>query len=720
MKVVKSAVTAVALGAIIAMGSTAQDVHAESEAVTFKNDLIPVFTKAGCNTGACHGAAIGRGGFKLSLFGGNPEADYVSIVHQLAGRRVNLASPDDSLLVLKPTAVIEHEGRRRLEEDGEGTARLLRWIAQGADFVEGPGLERLEITPKSQVVEDLNIPIQLRATAHFADGTTQDVTEWTVFTAEDDSAVTVNPKTAISKVNRSGRHIVVARYLDRVVPIELIAPLSDLDVDLSAEPRRNFIDEKILETLATLRLPASELSDDATFLRRVTFDLTGRLPSTDTVQTFLADSDPAKREKTADTLLSSEEFSEYWTLQLAKLLRIGSKRDATEGARVYHDWLYQQINEGVGYDQIARSLITSSGDTHENGPANFYRTVNGPREQAEFMSELFMGSRLRCANCHNHPLDKWTQDDYHGLAAIFAKIEGGKEIRVRPTGEVLHPRTGEKAAARIPGERFLAEDVDDGREELVDWLTDKNNPYFAKAIVNRLWKAMMGRGLVEPTDDFRDTNPATHPDLLNQLADDFVDHDYDLRHTLRLIANSATYARSANATSVNEADDRFYSHARRRPLDPEVLADAISDVLGVSDRYGAEPEGTRAVSLFNPNIASDALDILGRCGRQESCETSAGPTGGLARTLHLYNGELLNARIGAETSRFETLITAGKSPMEIVGEFYLAALSRHPNENEREFWLKHIDANAPADGQREVLDDFVWALLTSSEFVTNH
>ncbi|MDE0086370.1 MAG: DUF1553 domain-containing protein, partial [Candidatus Poribacteria bacterium] len=392
----------------------------------------------------------------------------------------------------------------------------------------------------------------------------------------------------------------------------------------------------------------------------------------------------------------------------------------TQGAFVYHKWLSEQIREGVGYDQMARSVILATGDSHEVGPANFYRTVDGPREQAEFVSELFMGARLRCANCHNHPLDKWTQDDYHGLAAIFAKMETEQVVKVKTSGEVIHPATREKAVPRIPGSQFLPIDVPDGRLELVDWLTSSDNSYFAKAIVNRLWKAMMGRGLVEPVDDFRSTNPATHPELLTTLATDFVEHGYDLRHTLRRIALSEAYARSSNALPQNRADDRFYSHALQKPLAPEVLADAISDVLGVSDIYGDEPEGTRAVSLFNPNTESDALDILGRCSRETSCESSAEATDELQRKLHLFNGDLLNARIGVPNSRLDKLMSDGKSPMEIVNEFYLAALCRQPTDKEQQFWKQHIDIEASANSQQAVLEDMVWSLLTCNEFVNNN
>ena len=696
-----------------------------SDRIDFENDLIPIFTKFGCNAGACHGAAAGRGELNLSLFGGNPQADYKAIVRQFAGRRVNLMHPEESLIILKPTAQTKHGGGQVLDENGEGVKLLHNWIQQGALYETLRHLERVEISPQKHVISNLENPIQLRATAHFSDGTTENVTRWTVFTPEDTSAIEIDAATAVAKVRRRGRHIILARYLTEVVPIEFITPLNEVPISdetqTSSESAGISIDGEIIKLLSTLRLPVSPAANDATFLRRVTLDLTGRLPAPDVVTAFLANSGESKRETLVNALLASDEFNEYWTLQLAKLLRIRSGRDDSQGALVYHQWLSDQIRDGIGYDQVARTVIMATGDTHVIGPANFYRTVDSPNEQAEFMSELFMGARLRCANCHNHPLDKWTQDDYHGLAAIFAKIEGnGQVVKVKPTGEVIHPATREKAIPRIPGDRFLLADVADGRTELVDWLTGTDNPYFAKAIVNRLWKAMMGRGLVEPVDDFRSTNPATHPELLTELAKDFVAHGYDLRWTLKRIALSEAYARSANTLPQNVTDDRFYSHALQKPLEPEVLADAISDVLDVPDVYGDEPEGTRAVSLFDPSTESDALDILGRCARESSCESSAGATGGLQRKLHLFNGDLLNARIGVPGSRLDRLVFIGKSPMEIVNEFYLAALSRYPTDTEQQFWTQHIDVRASANSQRAILGDMVWSLLTCNEFVANH
>ena len=697
--------------------------------IDFENDLIPVFTKFGCNAGACHGSAAGRGEFKLSLFGGNPQADYVAIVRQIAGRRINLIHPEKSLVILKPTAQTSHGGGQVLKENDEAVRLLHTWIQQGALYETRRHLDRVEISPKKQVVTDLTKGTQLRATAHFSDESTEDVTRWTVFTPEDSSAIEIDAATAVAKLNRRGRHIIIARYLTEVVPIEFIAPLNDITIDISnrnsgkdisSGSADSIIDSEILELLSTLRLPVSPGVDDATFLRRVTLDLTGRLPTTEGVLTFLANADRLKRETLVDSLLESDEFNEYWTLQLAKLFRVRSRDRNVRGAHVYHQWLSQQVREGVGYDEIARSVILATGDSHVVAPANFYRTVNGPREQAELMSELFMGARLRCANCHNHPLDKWTQDDYHGLAAIFAKIENAQIVRVKPSAKIIHPVTRESAKLRIPGDRFISTDVVDGRGDLADWLTDADNPYFAKAFVNRLWKAMMGRGLVEPVDDFRSTNPATHPELLTALADEFVANSYDLRHTLRQIALSDAYARSANALLQNRTDDRFYSHSLHKPLAPEVLADAISDVLGLPDIYGNEPEGTRAVALIDPNTRSEALDILGRCSRETSCETSIGAADGLQRKLHLFNGDLLNARIGVSGSRLDKLIISEKLPMEIISEFYLSALSRHPTEDEQQFWKQQIDVDTSANSQRDVLEDMVWSLLTCNEFVTNH
>jgi hypothetical protein len=333
------------------------------------------------------------------------------------------------------------------------------------------------------------------------------------------------------------------------------------------------------------------------------------------------------------------------------------------------------------------------------------------------VGQVFLGVRLQCANCHNHPLDRWTQDDYHGLAAVFARLERGREVKVGTRGAVTNPRTGEPAIPRIPGMQYLDADKD-GREAFAKWLTGADNPYFARATVNRLWRSMFGRGLVEPADDLRDTNPATHPDLLDKLAADFVKHGHDLRHTLRLIARSETYSRSSETVPANRADDRFYSHAYRRPLPPEVLADAISDVTGVPERYGEEPLGIRAVSLIDPGTPSRALDVLGRCSRRDSCETDVA-TGGLPAMLHRINGELMNRKIVAKDGRLHKLIAAGKSNEEIIAESYLLAFGRSPTDEERKFWQTRAEKISKEE-RAEFLEDVLWSLLNSREFTSNH
>tara|TARA_B100001146_G_scaffold71602_1_gene63402 strand:- start:3559 stop:5763 length:2205 start_codon:yes stop_codon:yes gene_type:complete len=692
------------------------------EAVEFENDLIPIFTKMGCNAGKCHGSAIGRGDFKLSLYGGDPESDFEEIVRRMNGRRVNLSKPDESLIVLKPTANLKHGGRMVFDDDSESERLLIDWIKQGAKNLKHRHLKHVEVTPRKFVATKTGATAQLKVTAHYDNGKTRDVTAWTTFVAEDSSAVDIDADAASAEVRRGGRHIVVARYLSEVIPIVLVSPLNNQAVDLSSEPRNNFVDEYVLRLLAELRLPTSPLADDGTFLRRVTLDLTGRLPEYNhesRVPGF-------DREAIVDKLLSSEEFVDFYTLKLAKLLRIQSKNDknrvtmTTKAARGFHNWIAEQLRNGVGYDQIANEIITATGDTTKVGPATFYIAVEDPQLQTEFATEVFMGSRMKCANCHNHPLDKWTQDDFHGLTAIFAKLTRQQVVKINPLGSAIHPNTGEAAQMKIPGEEFLPAATTDGREAFANWLTARDNPYFAKATVNRLWKSLMGRGLVEPVDDFRSTNPATHPVLLNKLAEDFIEHGYDLRHTLKLIAMSATYARSSITVDGNETDDRFYSHMIQKPMEPAVLADAISDVLGVASQYGSEQYGTRAVELPDGSIRSDALDILGRCDRSKSCEGAPSPTGPLAQRLHLFNGGLLNDRVGAVGSRLDQFIKAEMRPMEIVEDYYQTALNRPPNEQEVRFLSMLLNPAKSSKEQRNLLGDFVWSIATCKEFVTNH
>jgi hypothetical protein len=684
--------------------------------VDFDSQIVPIFTKAGCNVAACHGAAAGRGGFHLSLWGLNPDADYTSIVRQYKGRRVNLAQPQQSLLLLKGGGQMDHGGEDALSQAAGGEHRLVTWIRGGARRESKRKLAELLVSPAGTTRVRIGQAVTLKATAVYDTGAREDVTQWVVFAADDPGSVILNDEHPMASVTRGGRHVLLARFMNRVVPVVLLAPLSDNEPTFPDSQRLNEIDDHVLTALEVLGLPTSPPADDRTFARRLFLDLTGRLPSPGQVHAFVSENSPTKRSALVDHLLESDAFVELWTYRLATLLRIRSQPKDRVGAATFHQWLRQQVRGSTPYDELARQLLTSQGDTHEVGPANFYRVVSGARNQAEYVSELFMGARMRCANCHDHPLDRWTQDDYHGLAALFAKVEQGRIVRLGTRGAVSHPRTGQTARPRIPGEDFVDE-IADPRTLLADWITREDNPYFAKAIVNRLWRMMMGRGLIEPTDDVRPTNPPSHPELLEFLANDFVANEYDLRHTLRMIATSAAYARSAIATDLNRSDQMFYSHALVRPLESEVLADALAEVTGVWERYGDQPQGTRAVSLSDPQLPSQSLDVLGRCSREQSCE--AQPTAmTLTQSLHLINGRLVNQRLRASEGRLRKLIDAGKSNDGIVRDFYLRALSRPPSQAEAAYWQSQLPMSATQ--RLDALEDFVWSLLVCAEFVTNH
>ncbi|MBW3597717.1 MAG: DUF1549 and DUF1553 domain-containing protein [Planctomycetes bacterium] len=688
-----------------------------AEPVDFDTEVLPVLSKAGCNAAACHGSAAGRGDFRLSLFGGDPAADYDAIVHELEGRRVNLAHPRASLIVAKPTLQLEHGGELRFDSDSPPAELFVRWIAQGAPRLRLRTLASLTVEPAEFRAAGLPASVKLRVTATFDDGSRRDVTREALYSTSDDASLSADENGRLT-LHRRGRHTAVIRFLDGMAAVAATAPLSDAPIEQRHVMRRNWIDDEISETLASLGLPASPPAEDAEFLRRIRLDLTGRLPQPEEVRQFVASDDADKRDKLVDELLASQEFIDYWTFKLASLLRVRSVANDPPAAAAFHQWIRSCVAGETPYDAMAREVLVAEGDTHSAGAAAFHRVASGPREQAEFVSELFLGVRLRCANCHNHPLDRWTQDDYHGLAAIFARLERGRVVRELERGEVTHPGTGDAAIPRLPGDCDLAGDVD-GRATLAEWLTDDDNPYFARAIVNRLWKAMMGRGLVEPTDDLRSTNPATHPRLLERLADDFVAHGYDFRHTLRTIAASAAYRRSGDALRENASDDRFYSHALSRPLEAEVLADAIADVTGVAETYGKFPIGTRATALTNPLAPSESLDVLGRCPANESCEGAATTAGGLTTKLHLLNGPLVNAKVASPNGRLHRLIAAGVTNEKIVEEFYLRALGRFPRREEAEFWLAELAASAE-DERMAGLEDFLWSLLNSREFLTNH
>jgi hypothetical protein len=689
--------------------------------IDFDTDVLPVLTRAGCNSGACHGAAAGRGGFKLSLFGGDPGADYRAIVQDLEGRRVNLARPDRSLVLLKPTWEVDHEGGQRFASDGSQAALLKAWIEAGAPRLAQRRLVRLRVEPAQANVEQVPATLPLVATAEFSDGSSRRVEESAVFTPADPASTAVDARGAI-KVLRPGRHTIVVRYLTDVVAVQITAPHVNPPLTLAQLPRNSWIDEEVNSALAALRLPPSPRADDATLLRRVTLDLTGRLPTPERVRSFLADQSSGKFATEVDRLLASPEFTEYWTFRFARWLRVRTGPNDAQGTKALHGWLREQIAASRPLDDWTAELVTAQGDSHTYGAAGFHRNAADARGQAEYVAESLLGIRLRCANCHNHPLDRWTQDDYHGLAAIFARLERGPVVSLKSSGEVIHPVTGEAAIPKLPGEQFLPPDKDN-RAALADWITGSDDRRFAKAQVNRLWHAVFGRGLVEPIDDLRDTNPASHPQLLDRLADDFVSRRYDLRHTLRLLAGSAAYQRSNRPLPQSQSDDRFYSHARARPLLPEVLLDAVCDALGspvqINEAQHELPPGVRTIGLYSPELATPMLGPLTGCVVGRPCLTAGDSTASLddlAVQLHWINGQLVNSRLGDSWHALAKLARGHTPTDELIKEYYLRTLSRLPTREEQEFWNKELAGESRA----ERCTDFAWSLLSCQEFVTNH
>ncbi len=705
--------TSLGLATLLGAGAVAR----AAEPPDFTTRVVPALTKAGCNAGSCHGAALGRGGFHLSLMGYDPGADYDSLVREYEGRRVDLARPGKSLVLRKPAGELDHEGGLRLSSGGEGYKTLCDWIAAGAPRGPDRTVRALEVAPDAATLAATGESVALRVVAHYDDGTSEDVTRLATYTPADPGSSSCSPRGEVTALRR-GRAAVTVRFLGGVGCATVTVPLSDAPRGGVPRPSANFIDDHVNRTLDELRLDHAPRADDASFLRRARLDLTGRLPDPEEVDGFVADPVPDKHARLIDRLLSRPEFVDHWSYKWGDLLRIESGRLGPAGAQAFHAWVRDQVARNTPLDRMAREVLLALGDGERAGPANFSRVPGDARAQAEYVSQVFLGVRLQCANCHDHPLDRWTQDDYHGLAAVFARLERGREVRLRPRGEVIHPRTGRAAAPRIPGVRTL-DGESDPREAFARWLTTPDNPHFARAAVNRVWRELMGRGLVEPVDDHRVTNPATHPALLDELARDFAAHGFDVRHAIRTIAASEAYRRSPRATAGSPPDDRFLSHAQDRPLPPHVLVDAVARVTGVPEPLGDRPPGTTAVSLGDSRVPSPTLDLLGRCPREAGCAADVSGPGSLAVSLHAINGPWLNAKIARPEGRLHRVLDEGRSDAEIITVFYRVALGREPGGDERAHW-KGAMAAAGLEGRTAAFEDFVWALLGSAEFTHNH
>lgn len=688
-----------------------------AERLDFPTRILPILTKAGCNAGACHGAAVGQGGFKLSLLGYDPAQDHANLTRELGGRRVDVESPANSLFIRKATGQLDHEGGRKIKRDSAEQKALLAWIADGAPF--GPAdlrVTRIKVEPTDTLLPASDRTVQLRVIAELSDGQTEDVTALALYSSNDDAVADVDKAGLVTTRDR-GLTSIMVRYSGQAVAARIAVPFGETAIAANDFTPRNFIDEKVLAELRWLRLPPSPLSDDAEFLRRVHLDLIGRLPEPEEVQEFLQKpASDKKRQHVIDSLLAREEFVDFWTMKFGDWLLISGKRGSEAPTRTYHDWVREQVARNRPLDQFVHDLLLGQGEVTQNGPANYFNLASDPRDLGEHVSSMFLGTQIACARCHAHPADRWTQDDYHAFAAYFARVtKQGDTLKVSAHGEVDHPKTQKPVAPRPLGGVAMPEHNEDRRIELAAWLTSPDNPLFARNLVNRVWRHLLGRGLVEPVDDLRPTNPATNPALLDALATQFTQHGFDLRWLVGEIAASRTYQLTSRATDGNRRDDHLFSHAYLKPLPSQVFADVVAQVTGIADKFPDRPDGTRAVQLVGVNTPSYALDVLGRCARERSCETPGRAGGGLAQSLHLINGSTINEKLRGGT--LTRLIASGLSNGELVDELYRRALSRSASAAEQSAWTPLL---AQADNRALAAEDLLWALLNSREFAFNH
>lgn len=694
--------------------------------VSYRHDVIPVLTRTGCNSGACHGSSRGKDGFGLSLFGFDPASDYQRLTRELATRRVNLAIPDDSLLLQKATAAVPHTGGKRFEPDSEYYKKLRDWIEHGVsdDLAQAPTVDRLEIFPPRAVLEGSDASQQFTAVAHYSDGKSRDVTSLALFSSNNDSTAAIDDRGRVTAGLR-GEAFVMARFDTHTVGSQVLVLPADAKYEKPTEQPVNYVDELIGKKLATLRVEPSGLASDEEFLRRVTIDITGTLPTRSEVEAFREDSDPEKRARKIDELLGRKEFSRVWALKWAELLmvRTVTNRVDYKPMFLYSKWLEEQIDNEVPLDTMVRNLLSASGSSFTTPQVNFYQVEPESLKIAENVAQAFLGIRMQCAQCHNHPFDRWTMDDYYGFAAFFSQVgrktgEDYREVIVfdRNGGDVKHPVDGRSMKPKFLGEEEPEFEGRPYREVLAEWVTSPENPYFATNIANRVWAHYMGSGIIEPVDDVRISNPPSNPELLEALGKKLMEYDYDLRQLVRDICNSNAYQRSTVATESNATDTRNYARALPRRLPAEALLDCICQVTESPEKLPGLPLGSRAVEIADGNSSTYFLTTFGRATRETvcACEVKHEPT--LSQALHLLNGATVHGKI-EQGKVVERLLKEGMTPHEVVDEIYVRSLGRKPTQAEREKIEQVLGSGEAPVGE---LNDLFWAVLNSREFLFNH
>lgn len=705
-------------------------------APSFRNDVQPLLFKMGCNTGACHGAQAGKNGFKLSLRGFDDEWDHKVLTRQANGRRLSLSEPEESLVLLKATLGVPHGGGERFTADSEAYRILLDWIRAGAPGTRDDEavVERIEVLPKSVTVQS-GAKQRVIVQARYSDGSVRDVTRWARFDTTDDSVAVVDDLGNVTVVG-PGAAAVTVYFASKVSTVRVMAPREAPVPDaLYAGARsNNYIDELILRQLKNLRIAPAELCTDTEFIRRATLDAIGVLPTPDEVSRFVLDTDPDKRTRLIESLLNRPEFVDYWTYKWSDLLLLSSRNlPRREELNSFYRYIRESVEANKPWDRFVREIVTADGSTLENGAANYFAMHKETVDLTETTSQAFLGFSITCARCHNHPLEKWTQDDYYGMANLFSRVRfkngirgGGTDVLADTFGDIIHPRLGRPVAPRpLDAEPIGMYDAGDRRVALAEWLTSPENPYFTRAIVNRVWRNFMGVGLVEPEDDLRLTNPPSNEALLDALARDLVDHEYDLKYLMRTIMGSAAYQRSSLPPDPSAPDGKHYSHYIVRRLSAEVILDAYSQVTGVPTTFEGYPAGYRALQLPDSQVGSYFLSAFGRPQRTQVCSCERTEDSNVAQTLHVANGETLNGKLRDEASFITELVDRGVTDDGVLDMIYIRALARTPTPRERAEALA-ILADVPKDGpdakaeRRTALEDVAWAVLSGKEFLFNH
>ncbi|MFN3649665.1 MAG: DUF1549 and DUF1553 domain-containing protein [Armatimonadota bacterium] len=710
---------------------------AEAVPVSFLYDVLPIVSRAGCNQGTCHGNAEGRGGLKLSFKGEDPAGDHAVLAVHGGGRRVNRADPGRSLLLLKATSALPHGGGPRLSVGSEEYRTLAHWIAQGAqlDPPGAPRLQRLVVSPRERVLVQPAGMQRLTVTGYFSDGSVRNLAHRAVYSSGD-PALQLSADGLVG-ASGSGDAAVLVRYADQMENARLTFVPARPGFRWKPVPASNWIDEVHFARLKQLRLEPSRLTTDAEFVRRAYLDAAGRLPPPDEAREFLVDRSPQKRERLIDRLVDSAAFDDYWTLKWSDVLRVEERSLDPKGAQAYRDWIREWIASDRPLDQFARELLTATGSTYTTPPANYFRRTRSATDLGETTAQIFMGTRMLCAKCHNHPTERWKQDDYYTLAAFFSRIgrkgeltrrdqfdlhelKGEEFISVTGAGEVKHPRTGQVMPPGLPGLVLAADAPEpvrrDPRVAFAEWLTRPGNPYFARNLANRIWYHLTGRGIVDPVDDLRESNPPSNPALLDGLAKELVSHGFRMKPLVRTIMKSRTYQLACEPNATNADDERFFSRGIPGRLTAEVLLDAISDLTGAPERFRGYPAGMRAVQYppQPPRQQNPFLKLFGQPARESVCECERTGETTLGQSFALISGESIDEKLRRPENRVGKLLEAGKADAEIVTELYLAAYSRFPSAAEQ---AKAAEYVASKPERRAALEDLTWALLNSKEFL---